>query len=45
MNSYDPLKCVSTYFIGELGTDTGGMTCELWRLFAKGVEQTLFYNT
>ena len=41
MNSYNPLRRVSTYFIGESGTDTGEMTRELWRLFAKGVEQTL----
>ena len=32
-----PQKKVTTYFIGEAGRDTGGLTRELWRLFGKNV--------
>jgi hypothetical protein len=30
--SFDPLKRVKTWFIGECGRDTGGVTRELWPL-------------
>lgn len=36
--SYSPLKKVQTEFAGESGRDTGGITRELWRLFAREVE-------
>lgn len=39
--SYHPLKHVETYFVGEPGFDTGGLTRELWRLFGKHVQQSL----
>ena len=39
--SFHPLKLVSTYFIGEAGSDTGGLTRELWRLFGMYLEESL----
>ena len=37
--TYSPMKKVSTYFVGEAGKDEGGLTRELWSLFANAVEQ------
>ena len=39
--SFQPLKRVKTYFVGECGKDTGGLTRELWRLFGKHIQQHL----
>ena len=39
--SFSPFKRVKTYFIGELGKDTGGLTREMWSLFSKSVQQSL----
>lgn len=36
--TFQPLKKIVTWFVGEAGKDTGGLTRELWRLFAKEVE-------
>ena len=32
--NFDPHKKIKTWFVGEAGVDTGGLTRELWRLFA-----------
>lgn len=39
--AYSPFKCVKTYFVGEPGEDTGGLTRELWCLFAKHIQESL----
>lgn len=39
--SYNPFKRVKTYFVGESGQDTGGLTRELWRLFGKFLQENL----
>lgn len=39
--SFSPFKRVKTYFVGELGKDTGGLTREMWALFSKSVQQSL----
>ena len=36
--SYHPLKRVKTWFVGEEGRDTGGLTREMWRLFGKELQ-------
>ena len=36
--SYHPQKRVKTWFVGEEGEDTGGLTRELWRLFGKEIQ-------
>lgn len=36
--SYHPLKRVKTWFVGEEGSDTGGLTREMWRLFGKDLQ-------
>lgn len=36
-----PFKRVKTYFVAEAGQDTGGLTRELWCLFARHVQQSL----
>ena len=33
------INFLQTWFIGESGTDTGGITRELWRLFGQGLMQ------
>ena len=35
--SYAPLKKIKTEFAGEAGDDTGGISRELWTLFAREV--------
>lgn len=32
-HTYDPLKRVKVWFVGEEGRDTGGLTREMWLLF------------
>ena len=32
---------MKTYFTGEAGQDTGGLTRELWQLFGKHLKQSL----
>ena len=39
--AYSPFKYVKTYFVGEPGKDTGGLTRELWCLFARHLQQSL----
>ncbi|CAI8034740.1 G2/M phase-specific E3 ubiquitin-protein ligase [Geodia barretti] len=39
--SFSPYKRVKTYFVGEQGNDTGGLTRELWCLFARHVQHNL----
>lgn len=38
-NNYHPQNRVSTWFVGEVGRDTGGLTRELWQLFAREIER------
>lgn len=40
-SSIHPQRRVLTYFVGEYGEDAGGLTRELWRLFAKEVKAKL----
>ena len=40
-SSYGPNKKVKTWFVGEEGIDTGGLTRELWGLFGKEIQRTL----
>lgn len=35
---YHPLKRVKTWFVGEDGVDTGGLTREMWRLFGRDLQ-------
>ena len=37
--SFDPLKKVNVWFVGEEGRDTGGLTREMWRLFSIEVQR------
>ena len=37
--SYHPLKKVTTWFVGEEGRDTGGLTREMWRLFGYDLQR------
>ena len=39
--AYSPFKRVKTYFVGEPGKDTGGLTRELWSLLSKNIQQSL----
>ena len=32
---------MKTYFVGESGKDTGGLTREMWSLFSKSIQQSL----
>lgn len=36
--SFHPQKKLTTWFVGEEGRDTGGLTRELWRLFGRDVQ-------
>ena len=36
--SYHPLKKIKTWFVGEEGSDTGGLTQEMWRLFGRDLQ-------
>ena len=38
MGDCHPLMNMKTWFVGEKGEDTGGLTRELWSLFSKEVE-------
>ena len=38
-STYQPNKRVVTWFVGEAGRDAGGLTRELWSLFAQEVER------
>ena len=40
--AYSPFKHVKTYFVGEPGKDTGGLTREMWCIIAQHLQQTLF---
>ena len=40
--SFCPYKIMKTYFVGEVGEDTGGLTRELWRLFSREVRNVVF---
>ena len=36
---FNPSRKLKTWFVGEPGKDTGGLTRELWRLFGKDLYQ------
>ena len=38
---FHPHMKIETWFVGEAGEDTGGLTRELWCLFSKSIQRQL----